>query len=206
MQAKLKTTPERIILGIDPGTVVMGYGVIRVLGNNCELIAAGVLKLDKTDHHLDRLKLIFETVSDLIVSYHPDECALEEPFFGKNVQSMLKLGRAQGVAMAAALNKRLPVFGYSPRSIKQSITGKGGASKEQVSAMIQRILRFEQTPKYFDATDAVGVALCHYFQTGNTRMNEKVSEQKPSGKMSTLKKPKSDWSAFLRENPGRTTS
>lgn len=205
MQAKLKATPERIILGIDPGTVVMGYGVIRASGNTFSLIAAGVLKLDKTDHHLDRLKLIFDTVTELIVTHHPDECALEEPFYGKNVQSMLKLGRAQGVAMAAALNRRLPVFGYSPRLIKQSITGKGGASKEQVAAMIQRILRFEQTPKYLDATDAVGVALCHYFQTGNAVLNQNTTSDNSAAKIRTEKKNKSDWGAFVRENPERAS-
>jgi len=205
MQSRLKTTPERVILGIDPGTVVMGYGVIRILGSSCELVTAGVLKLNKTDHHLDRLKLIFETVSELITVYHPDECALEEPFYGKNVQSMLKLGRAQGVAMAAALNRQLPVFGYSPRLIKQSITGKGGASKEQVAAMIQRILRFEQSPKYLDATDAVGVALCHYFQTGNTLVNPNGESKKIVSKRPSGKKSKSDWGAFVKENPGRTT-
>jgi crossover junction endodeoxyribonuclease RuvC len=184
----------------------MGYGVIMVLGNTCELISAGVLKLNKTDHHLDRLKLIFETVSELIAIHHPDECALEEPFYGKNVQSMLKLGRAQGMAMAAALNRHIPVFGYSPRLIKQSITGKGGASKEQVAAMIQRILRFEQVPQYLDATDAVGVALCHYFQTGNAVLNQTTASRKSSVKIPSGKKTKSDWGAFIRENPGRTTS
>jgi crossover junction endodeoxyribonuclease RuvC len=118
---------------------------------------------------------------------------------------MLKLGRAQGVAMAAALNKQLPVFGYSPRLIKQSITGKGGASKEQVAAMIQRILHFEQSPKYLDATDAVGVALCHYFQTGNPLLDQNRTSKKIVSKSPSGKKSKSDWGAFVRENPGRTT-
>ena len=198
----VKMAKERIILGIDPGTVVMGYGVVSINGNTMHLEGAGVLKLDKGKDHLDRLKLIFDTVTQLIETYHPDELSIEEPFFGKNVQSMLKLGRAQGVAMAAALNREIPVFGYSPRLIKQSITGKGGASKEQVAAMLHRLLKFEDTPRYLDATDAVGVAVCHFFQTG------KLSEEhqaKPSSK-GIQKKEKGNytgWAAFLNDHPGR---
>lgn len=192
---------ERIILGIDPGTVVMGYGVISVTGNKLKLITAGILKMSTDDHHLDRLKEIFDTVCKLIESHHPDELSIEEPFYGKNVQSMLKLGRAQGVAMAAALSHQVPVFGYSPRLIKQSITGKGSASKEQVAAMLQRILHFEQRPKFLDATDAMGVAVCHYFQTGNAHQQSTATREAPASKSG--RKKYTGWEAFVQENPKR---
>ncbi|MFM9057353.1 MAG: crossover junction endodeoxyribonuclease RuvC [Bacteroidota bacterium] len=196
---------ERIILGIDPGTVVMGYGVIRITGSRIELVSAGVLKLAADTDHLDRLRVIFRRMLELIDTHLPDELAIEEPFFGKNVQSMLKLGRAQGVAMAAALYRNIPVTGYSPRLIKQSITGKGGASKQQVSAMLQRILAFEQSPKHLDATDAVGVALCHHFQTSGTAIalaseREARAKKTGSGKKSGSK---GTWSGFLNQNPDR---
>ncbi|MBL7923494.1 MAG: crossover junction endodeoxyribonuclease RuvC [Bacteroidia bacterium] len=194
---------ERIILGIDPGTVVMGFGVICIKGHRLHLVSAGVLKLHKKDDHHDRLKDIFETVVQLIEQHHPDELSIEEPFFGKNVQSMLKLGRAQGVAMAAALSRQIPVFGYSPRLIKQSITGKGAASKEQVAAMLQRLLHFEQSPRYLDATDAVGVALCHYFQSKVLVPDPGIpaAVKKQGAKKSA--KAYSGWSAFLNDHPGR---
>ena len=192
---------SKIILGIDPGTVVMGYGVIEVNGNAMKLLSAGILQLNKEDDHLDRLKLIFETIITLIETHNPDEFAIEEPFFGKNVQSMLKLGRAQGVAMAAALNRQIPVFGYSPRLIKQSITGKGSASKEQVSAMLQRLLHFKETPVFHDATDAVGVALCHYFQSGQM---EVIKSDKPKKSISgKAAKSYTGWEAFVQDNPKR---
>ncbi len=194
---------ERIILGIDPGTLVMGYGIISVSGSKLKLISAGILKIDKSSSHFDRLKDIFQFVVKLIERHHPDELAIEEPFFGKNVQSMLKLGRAQGVAMAAALSRQIPVYGYSPRLIKQSITGKGAASKEQVSAMLQRLLAFEQSPKFLDATDAVGVALCHYFQT-NTILEQSTSkDKKMAGPAKKPGKSYSGWAAFISENPDR---
>lgn len=197
-----RKTGERIILGIDPGTVVMGYGVIAIHGNKIRLITAGVLKMSSEEHHLDRLKEIFDTVTSLIEQYLPDDLSIEEPFFGKNVQSMLKLGRAQGVAMAAALQRQVPVFGYSPRLIKQSITGKGSASKEQVAAMIQRLLQMEIKPKYLDATDAVGVAICHYFQSGDPVKNHVPDEKKSSKKKSQGKY--SGWEAFVKDNPRRS--
>jgi len=193
---------ERIILGIDPGTLVMGYGIISVSGSKLKLISAGILKIDKSSSHFDRLKDIFQFVVQLIERHHPDELSIEEPFFGKNVQSMLKLGRAQGVAMAAALSRQIPVYGYSPRLIKQSITGKGAASKEQVSAMLQRLLAFEQSPKFLDATDAVGVALCHYFQT-NSVLAESTSKVKIATPSKKSGKSYSGWAAFITENPGR---
>ena len=157
---------DRIILGIDPGTNILGYGLIHQQGNGIRLLAMDVLRLEKEGDQGLKLKKIFETIVSLIEKYHPDELAIEAPFFGKNVQSMLKLGRAQGVAMAAALSKSLPIFEYEPRRIKQSVTGKGSASKEQVAAMLIRILCFTEMPHYLDATDAVAVAVCHYFQRG----------------------------------------
>lgn len=200
----VKPIKERIILGIDPGTVVMGFGVIQIKGREIKLLRADVLKLEKNSHHLDRLKLIFETVITLIEQYHPDELSIEEPFFGKNVQSMLKLGRAQGVAMAAALYRQIPVYGYSPRLIKQSITGKGSASKEQVSAMLQRLLHFEESPNLLDATDAVGVAMCHFFQSGKIHEETNKAPQIISANKKTKNKNYSGWDAFVNDNPGRT--
>jgi crossover junction endodeoxyribonuclease RuvC len=144
-----------------------------------------VLKLDKIDNQPLKLKKIFETVLNLIEIHRPDELAIEAPFFGKNVQSMLKLGRAQGVAIAAALYKDIPIFEYSPRKIKQSITGKGGATKEQVAAMLQRLLKFEDMPKYLDATDGVAAAVCHYFQRKPT-----VEGKSYSG-----------WKSYITNNP-----
>lgn len=178
---------ERIILGIDPGTNIMGFGLIVDKGKKIELIALDVIKLNHLDTHPLKLKSIFEKVLGLIDHYHPDEVALEAPFFGKNVQSMLKLGRAQGVAMAAALYRDIPIFEYSPRKVKQSITGHGNASKEQVSAMINRLLVITEQPKYFDATDAVAVACCHYFQR---------TAEGPATSYT-------GWGAFVSNNPGR---
>ena len=148
---------ERIVLGIDPGTVVMGYGLIRIKGRDAEMIAMGVLELEKIQNHYYRLRRIFERVLGLIDEFHPDELAIESPFFGKNVQSMLKLGRAQGVAMAAALSRDIPIYEYAPLKIKMSITGNGGASKEQVANILQRMFKIpqEQMPAYLDATDGL---------------------------------------------------
>lgn len=174
-------------MGIDPGTTIMGYGIILVRDKKIELLTLGVLKLHKLSEHEDKLKKIFERTVSLIDEYHPDELAIEAPFFGKNVQSMLKLGRAQGVAMAAALSRTLPIFEYSPRKIKQSITGSGSASKEQVALMLQTLLQFTQSPQYLDATDGLAAAVCHYFQN-----NPGKQEKKFTG-----------WKAFLSENPER---
>ncbi len=178
---------ERIILGIDPGTNIMGYGVITVTGGNICLVSLGVLKLGKTGDHYVKLKRIFEKTLDLIGEYKPDELAIEAPFFGKNVQSMLKLGRAQGVAISAALYRSVPIFEYSPRKIKQSITGKGAASKEQVAAMLTRMLGIKETPESMDATDGLAVAVCHQFQQGRP---VKIGKYK-------------GWDAFLSNNPDR---
>lgn len=181
---------ERIILGIDPGTTVMGYGLIQQNGNKIKLIRMGVLKLSKVGNQALKLKKIFERTLEIVNEYHPDELAIEAPFFGKNVQSMLKLGRAQGVAMAAALYKDIPIFEYSPRKIKQSITGKGNASKEQVAAMLQRLLNFDELPDFLDATDGLAAAVCHYFQGGTN----------------TEAKSYNSWNAFLAQNPDRVKS
>ena len=179
---------DKIILGIDPGTTIMGYGILCIESNSMKLIAAGVIKLEKLDNHALKLKKIFDKTIILIDEYKPDELSIEAPFFGKNVQSMLKLGRAQGVAIAAALHRTVPIFEYSPKKIKQSITGSGNASKEQVAAMLQTLLAFENMPKYLDATDGLAAAVCHHFQ-GN--------QSSPSGKKMK------NWQSFLVDNPHR---
>jgi crossover junction endodeoxyribonuclease RuvC len=180
---------ERIILGVDPGTRYMGYGIIVVKAKEVKILQYGVINLSKYTNQEIKLKKIFERVTQLIDDYLPDEMALEAPFYGKNVQSMLKLGRAQGVAMAAALAREIPIVEYAPKKVKQSVTGNGNASKEQVAAMLKMLLKFEEDPKLFDATDALGVAMCHYFQVGSPQE----------------KKTKS-WSSFLTDNPDRIKS
>ena len=162
------TVAEKIILGIDPGTNVMGYGVIKVIGNKAEMVSMGVINMVKMNDPYLRLGHIFERVTGIIESYLPDEMAIEAPFFGKNVQSMLKLGRAQGVAIAAAIERDIPIHEYAPMKIKMAITGNGTASKEQVAGMLQRMLHLnaEEMPKYMDATDALGAAYCHFLKMG----------------------------------------
>ena len=161
-------TAERVIIGIDPGTVVMGYGVLIVRGRTTALVTMGVLKLDRYENHYLRLHRIYQKVLALMDEYHPDEMAIEAPFFGKNVQSMLKLGRAQGAAIAAALNREIPIFEYAPLKIKMAITGNGQASKEQVAGMLQRMLHLDEKdmPDFMDATDALAAAYCHFLQMG----------------------------------------
>lgn len=159
-----KAQKDTIILGIDPGTNFFGYGIIKTNGNQLTLISSGTINLSKYATQQEKLKKIFERVSYLIREYRPGTCAIEAPFFGKNVQSMLKLGRAQGVAMAAAMINRVPVTEYSPKKIKVAVTGNGNASKEQVAGMLQQILGFKETPKYQDATDGLAAAVCHHFQ------------------------------------------
>lgn len=175
-----KIIKERIILGIDPGTQIMGYGILRVLDNKPELMAMGILQLNKYDDHYLRLRRIFERVISLIDEYLPDELAIEAPFFGKNVQSMLKLGRAQGVAMAAALSRDIPIFEYAPLKIKMSITGNGKAAKEQVAYMLQNYLKIPQENMLpqLDATDGLAAALCHFFQTNNPTQEKKFTSWK----------------------------
>jgi crossover junction endodeoxyribonuclease RuvC len=180
-----KVAKEKIILGLDPGTSVMGYGIIAIKGSKLSLIQFGVIHLSKYENHELKLKKIFDRVLNLIDEYNPDEVALEAPFYGKNVQSMLKLGRAQGVAMSAALYREIPIIEYAPKKVKQSVTGNGNASKEQVARMLMTLLSIKELPKLLDATDALGVAVCHHFQSG---------VQKSKGR---------SWESFFSEHPER---
>jgi len=179
---------ERIIMGIDPGTAIMGYGIVLEKGSKIELVSMGIVRMDHLDDHFLKLQRIFEKTIGLIDEYKPDVLAIEAPFYGKNIQVMLKLGRAQGIAMAAALSRNISVTEYAPRKIKQSITGKGTASKEQVAAMLQRLLNFKETPEFLDATDGLAVAVCHSFQRIST-----------SGKGKSY----SGWDAFAKDNKKR---
>jgi len=178
---------DKIILGIDPGTTIMGYGLIQIKEKKMELLQMGVLHLSKLSSHALKLKRIFERTLAMIDEYKPDELAVEAPFFGKNVQSMLKLGRAQGVAMAAGLYRNIPIFEYSPKKIKKSITGNGNASKEQVAAMLKSLLTIKEMPKHLDATDGLAAAVCHSFQRDSVE----------KGKSYT------GWKAFVKDNPNK---
>lgn len=180
---------ERIIMGIDPGTNVMGYAMLGINGKKPELIVMGVIKLSKVGDHYLRLARIYQRVTGLIEQYLPDELAIEAPFFGKNVQSMLKLGRAQGVAIAAAIARDVPIAEYAPLSIKQAVTGTGSADKERVARMLKYILKIpdEKMPGLLDATDALGAALTHYYETGKPKLDRGAGS----------------WEAFLRQNPDR---
>ena len=182
-----KNKKERVILGIDPGTSITGYGLIKTVGPDPELITIGSIDLSKFDDHYLKIKHIFDRTVGIIEEYHPDELAIEAPFYGKNVQSMLKLGRAQGAAIAAALTYSIPIFEYAPRKIKMSITGQGAASKEQVAAMLMRILKFKKLEIKLDATDGLAAALCHFYQSNN-----------PS-----KEKAYSSWKDFMNKNPKR---
>ena len=178
---------SRIILGIDPGTNVTGYGAIGIINNEPHIISLGIIDLRKYSDHYLKLKHIFDRTLGLIDEYKPDDLAIEAPFYGKNVQSMLKLGRAQGASMAAALHRSVPIFEYAPRKIKMSITGVGAASKEQVAAMLMNILGFNDRNIILDATDGLAAALCHYYQSNNP----------------LTKKTYSSWKDFMAKNPGR---
>ena len=182
--------PPKIILGIDPGTLVMGYGIIEVNGASVSMKEMQVLRLSGRKDNHERLQLIHRKVTELISIFHPNEFAIEAPFFGKNVQSMLKLGRAQGVAIAAAMSAGLPVTEYSPKKVKQSVTGNGNADKEQVWKMLRQLLSLTEEPASFDATDALAVAMCHHFQMNNV--------------LSTVTKGFNGWEDFVKKNPGRT--
>lgn len=188
---------DKIILGIDPGTTIMGYGIIHIQGKKMTLLNFGVIHLAKLATHPDKLKRIFDRLDGLIAEFKPDEMAIEAPFFGKNVQSMLKLGRAQGVAIAAALKNNVPFEEYSPRRIKQSVTGNGNASKDQVATMLQTLLKIEELPKFMDATDGLGVAVCHHFSKGVGEHN------KVGGSVKSKKSGSNSWSNFVKNNPGR---
>lgn len=179
---------EKIILGIDPGTSIMGFGLISVKNSTVELISIHELILKKYANHETKLKVIFEKTLALIDEFHPDEVALEAPFFGKNVQSMLKLGRAQGVAMAASLYRDVPICEYSPKKVKMAITGNGNASKEQVAGMLKNLLKLKEFPtKSLDASDGLAVAVCHHFNNG------KLSSEKSY----------SGWTSFVKQNPDK---
>lgn len=180
---------ERIILGIDPGTTIMGFGLIKVVNKKMEFLQLNELILSKYDNHYQKLKVIFERTIELIDSHNPDEIAIEAPFFGKNVQSMLKLGRAQGVAMAAGLSRDIPITEYEPKKIKMAITGNGNASKEQVAKMLQQLLGLKTLPKNLDSTDGLAAAVCHFFNSGKV-----VGTTSYSG-----------WDAFVKENENRVT-
>lgn len=178
---------EKIILGIDPGTTIMGFGLIQVKNKAMIVIRLDELLLKKYDNHYVKLKKIFERTLEIIDHYHPDEIAIEAPFYGKNVQSMLKLGRAQGVAMAAGLSREIPIVEYSPKKIKMAITGNGNASKEQVAKMLQTLLNIKELPKNLDATDGLAAAVCHFYNKGNNSSEKKYNS----------------WSSFVNNNKGR---
>jgi crossover junction endodeoxyribonuclease RuvC len=181
--------PTNIILGIDPGTQVMGYAILKTNGQQAQVLLMDVLKLTSHKDIYERLEKIHTKVTELIQLYHPTTFAIEAPFFGKNVQSMLKLGRAQGVAIAAAMHAKISVTEYSPKKVKQSVTGNGNADKEQVWKMLQRILTIEEKPQYFDATDALAVAMCHHYQTSNVLLGAVKGEK--------------GWDSFIKNNPDR---
>lgn len=186
---KEKASWDKIIMGVDPGTNVMGYGIVGIIGKKPSMIALGVIELSRFESHYMRLKRIYDRILSLVEQYLPDEMAIEAPFFGKNVQSMLKLGRAQGVAMAAALAREVPITEYEPRKIKMAITGTGAASKEQVREMLKRILNIkeEQLLPQLDSTDALAAAMCHFY--------ESTRPIPSSGK--------SSWKDFIARNPDR---
>lgn len=181
-------TSEKIILGIDPGTNILGYGVIRIDSKGPHYVTMGVFDLRKIKEPFEKLANIFSGVNELIEEYHPDELAVESPFYGKNVQVVLKLGRAQGAAITAAIMHGLSVAEYAPRKAKIAICGNGAASKEQVAMMIQKTLKVQLDPKYLDATDALAIALCHHYQMSNPLAGSGA---------------KSDWKKFLENNPER---
>jgi len=182
-----KKIKERVILGIDPGTNITGFGVIKITDNKPVLLTIGSIDLSKDGDHYLKLKHILEGTIRIIDEFHPDELAIEAPFYGKNVQSMLKLGRAQGAAICAALSRSIPIFEYAPRKIKLSITGQGAASKEQVAAMLMRMLKFTETDIRLDATDGLAAAVCHFYQS-NVPLKEKAY---------------TGWKDFLNKNPQR---
>lgn len=180
---------SRIILGIDPGTSVMGYGLIQANGKNAEMINMGILDMRKLKDHYLKLQKIFSRTLQLIDEYHPDELAIEAPFFGKNVQSMLKLGRAQGVAMAAGLYRQMPIFEYAPRKIKIAITGSGAASKEQVAAILKGMFNIKEMPVMLDASDGLAAAVCHFYQKTAVLGGKSFNS----------------WKDFINKNPGRVS-
>ncbi|MBQ2423246.1 MAG: crossover junction endodeoxyribonuclease RuvC [Alistipes sp.] len=201
----MSTSAPYRILGIDPGTIYMGYGVIEVSGKTLTPIVLGDIDLHKILDPYDKLRYIFERVRALIAEYSPREVALESPFFGQNVQSMLKLGRAQGVAMAAALSSNKPVAEYAPTRIKQSITGTGAATKQQVAAIVIRTLKIDEPPRRLDATDGMAVALCHYYATSSV-LNSALGTTRIKGlggEKTARSRGTKSWEQFVSENPKR---
>ena len=178
---------DKVILGIDPGTNIMGFGLIKCIKSEIKLLQYGIITLSKEPNHEMKLKKIFTRVTELISDYKPDEMAIESPFFGKNVQSMLKLGRAQGVSIAAALNSNIPITEYSPKKIKMAITGNGNSSKEQVAKMLKSMLKIKELPKNLDSTDGLAAAVCHFFNYENSEQKKKYS----------------NWSSFVNKNPDK---
>jgi len=180
-------TTEKIILGIDPGTTIMGFGIIKVVDKQMHFVQMNELLLQKYDDPYTKLKLIFYRTLELIDSHQPDEIAIEAPFYGKNVQSMLKLGRAQGVAMAAGLSRQVPITEYMPKKIKMAITGNGNASKEQVAKMLQSLLKLKELPKNLDSTDGLAAAVCHFYNQGKIEVGKSYS----------------GWASFIKQNPDK---
>lgn len=189
---------DKIILGIDPGTRILGFGVIHVQGKEVRYMDMGVVNLKKITDHFVTLKTILEEVTKIIDKYNPDELAIEAPFYGKNPQVMLKLGRAQGAAIAAALRRDVPIFEYAPRSIKLAVTGKGAAAKEQVATMAQRILGIDISQEYLDATDALAIALCHHYHCSNPILAQSAKVGAGKGKKSS-----GSWESFVLNNPDK---
>ena len=183
----MSTSEDKVILGVDPGTTIMGYGIIHVQGKQLKMVNFGVIQLQKLPTHPDKLKRIYDRMDGLIKEFKPDEMAIEAPFFGKNVQSMLKLGRAQGVAMAAGLSREVPITEYSPKKIKMAITGNGNASKEQVAKMLQSTLSLKELPKNLDSTDGLAAAVCHFYNGSNLNTGKSYS----------------GWTAYVKQNEGR---
>lgn len=181
---------EKIILGIDPGTTIMGFGLIKVVNRQMQFLQMNELLLSKYSDPYMKLKLIFERTLELIDTYHPDEIAIEAPFYGKNVQSMLKLGRAQGVAMAAGLSRQIPITEYLPKKIKMAITGNGNASKEQVAKMLQTTLGLKTLPTNLDSTDGLAAAVCHFYNEGKVALDKGYSS----------------WEAFVKQNSSNPTT
>ena len=190
---------SKIILGIDPGTVIMGYSVLSTQGNKMEMLEMDVVKLNGKKDMFERLGTINKVIQSLISKYKPDAMAIEAPFFGKNVQSMLKLGRAQGVAIAVAMSNDIPVAEYSPKKVKQSITGNGNSDKEQIWKMLNNIMPLTHTLKYFDASDALAVAVCHHFSANG------INQLATTKKKSSAKK-EAGWNDFIKKNPDRIKS
>lgn len=179
---------EKLILGIDPGTNLMGYGIIKVIGKQqAEVVVSGIVDMKKLDNQYLKLQKIFRKTIQIIDEYKPDELSIESQFYGNNIQSMLKLGRAQGVAIAAALERDIPIFEYAPRKIKMSISGTGTASKEQIAILINNFLKIKGTPRSFDETDALAIAYCHFLQANAIKSDNKCK----------------NWNDFIKQNPGR---